>query len=85
MDQLPTFVKRAVARNYSDYTVKEVFKFQNDDAINYFVAAENEKENVVLQASGGLFSIYSRTAKNNKTSNIKKITPAMVGVICLVQ
>jgi opacity protein-like surface antigen len=64
MDKLPTSVKRFVAKNYSDYTVQEGFKFEADGATNYFIAAENEKENIVLQAKGGLFSVYSRTAKS---------------------
>ncbi len=64
MDYVPTFVKRIVAKSYSDYTVKEAFKFQADDETAYFISAENEKENVVLKVSGGLFSVYSRTDKN---------------------
>jgi hypothetical protein len=64
MDKVPAFVKRTVAKNYSDYTVKEAFKFEANDVTAYFLAVENEKENIVLQAKGGLFSVYSRTAKS---------------------
>ncbi|MEJ7828221.1 MAG: hypothetical protein WKF91_08505 [Segetibacter sp.] len=64
LDHVPTFVKRIVAKNYSDYTVKEAFKFQADDEAAYFISAENEKENVVLKVNGGLLSVYSRTDKN---------------------
>ena len=64
MDKVPTFVKRIIAKSYSDYTVKEAFKFEADDENAYFISAENEKENLVLKVNGGLFSIYSRTLKN---------------------
>jgi hypothetical protein len=62
-DQLPTFVKKTIAKNYSDYSILEAFRFQADDETSYFVSAENEKEDVVFQSKGGLFSVYSRTPK----------------------
>ncbi len=64
MDKVPTFVKRIIAKNYSDYTVKEAFTFQADDENAYFISAENEKENVVLKVNGGMFSVYSRTPRS---------------------
>ncbi len=64
MNEVPTFVKRIFEKNYSDYDVKEAFKFIANEKENYFISAENDKENIVLQAQGGLFSVYSRTAKN---------------------
>jgi hypothetical protein len=64
MDEVPTFAKRTFAKNYSDYTVKEAFKFQADDETSYYIAGENEKENLVLKVNRGSFSVYSRTAKN---------------------
>ncbi len=64
MNEVPTFAKRTFAKNYIDYTVKEAFKFQADDETAYYIAAENEKENMVLKVNRGSFSVYSRTAKN---------------------
>lgn len=64
MDEVPTFAKRTFAKNYSYYTIKEAFKFEADDETAYYIAAENEKENMVLKVNRGSFSVYSRTAKN---------------------
>jgi opacity protein-like surface antigen len=64
LDEVPTFAKRIFAKNYSDYTVQEVFKFQANNEEAYYISAENEKENVVLKINSGSVSVFSRTAKN---------------------
>lgn len=64
MDEVPTFAKRTFAKKYSDYTVKEAFKFQADDEKAYYISAENENENIVLKVKEGSVTLYSRTNKN---------------------
>ncbi len=64
MEAVPTSIQRIIAKSYSNYTVKEAFKFQANDETAYYIAAENEDENIVLKVKGGLCSVYSRTAKN---------------------
>ncbi|GEO09351.1 hypothetical protein [Segetibacter aerophilus] len=63
MEELPTFVKRTFTKKYSDYNVTEAFKFNADAETNYFVAAENDKESIVLKVANGSISVYSRTSK----------------------
>lgn len=64
MDEVPTFAKRAFAKKYSNYTVKEAFKFQADDEEAYYIAAENENQNIILKAKQGSLTVYSKTSKN---------------------
>lgn len=64
MDEVPTFAKRTFAKNYSDYTVKEAFRFRADDEEAYYISAENKKENIVLKVKEGSVTVYSRTNKN---------------------
>lgn len=64
LDELPSFVKRTFAKKYSDYTVKEAFKFKAEDENDYFISAENEKENLVLKVKEGSVLVYSRTSKS---------------------
>lgn len=63
MEEVPTFVKRIFAKKYSDYTVKEAFKFRAQDETDYFISAENEKETIVLKVKDGAVYIYSKTNK----------------------
>jgi hypothetical protein len=63
MEELPTFVKRTFTKKYSDYTVKEAFKFTAEDETEYFVSAENEKESLVLKVAQGSVFVYSRANK----------------------
>jgi hypothetical protein len=63
MEELPTVVKRAFTKKYSDYNVREAFKFSADAETDYFVAAENDKESIVLKVAQGSISVYSRTNK----------------------
>ncbi|MCW3109349.1 MAG: hypothetical protein JWQ09_3855, partial [Segetibacter sp.] len=55
--------KRFVAKKYSDYTIKEAFKFKSEDETDYFISAENEKENIVLKVKEGSVFVYSKTNK----------------------
>jgi hypothetical protein len=64
VEQLPAFVKKTLAKNHTAYDVTEAFKFDADGSTSYFIATENEKENLVLQAKGGSISMYSRTVKS---------------------
>lgn len=63
MEDIPAFVKRIFAKKYSGYTVKEAFKFIAEDETSYFIAAENEKESIVLKVKDGSISVYSKASK----------------------
>jgi hypothetical protein len=43
LDKIPTAAKRAIAKKYADYTVREAIKFDRIDETAYFVLVENEK------------------------------------------
>lgn len=49
-EELPVKVKRAFAKKYADYTVKEVIRFDGNEESAYFISAENEKGEVIIKA-----------------------------------
>ena len=64
VDQLPVPAKRAFAKKYQSYTVKEAIQFTNHAEESYYINAENEKESVVIRIdAANQLSIYSRTNK----------------------
>ncbi|GEO11962.1 hypothetical protein [Segetibacter aerophilus] len=64
IDELPVKAKRAFARDFSDYTVKEAVEMDGTEDAGYFISAENEKETVILKvnSTGGL-STFKTTKK----------------------
>ena len=51
MDELPVKTKRAFAKDYSGYTVKESIEFDGVEESGYYISAENEKESLVLKVN----------------------------------
>lgn len=49
LQDLPVSAKRAFAKKYQDYTVKEVIYFEGSDDSAYFLSAENEKESIIFK------------------------------------
>jgi hypothetical protein len=64
LDNLPTSAKRAFAKKYADYTVKEAIQFDGIEATEYYISAENEKQSVVLRVANGFLSVYKKTIKD---------------------
>ena len=52
IDELPVKTKRAFAKHYSGYAVKEAIEFNGIVENGYFISAENENESVVLKVNG---------------------------------
>lgn len=50
-EELPVNAKRAFAKKYEGYTVKEAIRFEGNEEGAYFISAENEKELVVLKVN----------------------------------
>ena len=51
LEELPVGAKRNFAKKYDGYNVNEAVRFNGNDEGAYFIAAENEKESVVLKVS----------------------------------
>ncbi len=49
LDKLPTNAKRAFAKKFEGYTVKEAIRFEGTEESAYFISAENEKGSVILK------------------------------------
>jgi hypothetical protein len=64
MQDLPSFATKTFAKKYSDYTVTEAFEFKSADEHHYFIAAENDIQNLVLKVDQGSVIVYSKTNKN---------------------
>src|SRR3954471_2269867 len=59
LEALPVSAKRAFAKKYSDYTVKEAIRFEGAQESAYYISAENAKGPVVLKVedSGSISKI----------------------------
>ncbi|MEJ7683200.1 MAG: hypothetical protein WKG06_36155 [Segetibacter sp.] len=51
LEELPVNAKRAFAKKYEGYTVKEAIRFEGNEEGAYFISAENEKESVILKVN----------------------------------
>lgn len=49
LEELPVRAKRAFAKKYDGYTVKEAVRFEGSQESAYYIAAENEKSSVILK------------------------------------
>jgi hypothetical protein len=64
IDLLPLKAKRAFAKRFGDYEVKESIVFEGDDETAYYISATKEKQSVVVKVSGsGETSIFLREKK----------------------
>lgn len=64
LEELPVKAKRSFAKKYDGYTVKEAIRFEGNEEGAYFIAAENEKEVVILKVNDfGQVSIMKSTEK----------------------
>lgn len=60
---LPNTAKKAFAKKYPGYSVKETIHFEGVNEQAYYISAENDKETVVLKVANGTMSIFKREAK----------------------
>jgi hypothetical protein len=57
LEELPVNAKRAFAKKYEGYTVKEAIRFEGSQESAYYISAENDKGSVILKVEGsGLIS-----------------------------
>ena len=57
LEELPVNAKRAFAKKYEGYTVKEAIRFEGSQESAYYISAENEKGSVILKVDDyGLIS-----------------------------
>ena len=49
LEELPVSAKRAFAKKYDGYTVKEAIRFEGSQESAYYISAENEKGSVILK------------------------------------
>lgn len=49
LNELPVNAKRAFAKKYAGYTVKEVIHFEQSDEAAYFLSAESETESIIFK------------------------------------
>lgn len=55
LDGLPVKAKRAFAKKYDGYTVKEAIRFEGTEESAYYISAENEKGSVILKVEDNGF------------------------------
>ena len=64
LDELPVNAKRAFAKRYEGYIVKEAIQYEGTDEESYYISAENEKESVIIKVEQqGELSIFKKTKK----------------------
>ena len=59
LEELPVNAKRAFAKKYEGYTVKEAIRFEGSQESAYYISAENEKGSVILKVedSGSISTV----------------------------
>lgn len=64
LDAMHVDAKRAFAKWYSNYTVKEAISFEGKDENAYYISAENQKEKAIIKVSeSNHVSVFSQTSK----------------------
>ena len=64
IDDLPTNAKRAFAKKYAEYTVKEAIQFEGVEETAYYIAAESENQTLLLKVSvEGFVSVLEHVNK----------------------
>lgn len=64
LDELPVRAKRAFARKFEGYNVREAIKFEGFDEFSYYISGENEKESVILKLNEhNEVSLFKKTKK----------------------
>lgn len=63
IDDLPAAIKRAFAKKYDAYVVKEAVKMENDEETAYYLSVENDEETLILKANNNNLSIFKVTKK----------------------
>ena len=64
VDQLPVKAKRAFAKSFGGYDVKQGILFEGVEENAYFLSAENEKESLIVKVyETGATSVYKKTMK----------------------
>lgn len=64
LEELPIGAKRAFAKRFEGYDVKEAIKFEGFDEVSYYISGENEKESVILKVNEqNLVSVFEKTKK----------------------
>jgi hypothetical protein len=64
VDELPIKAKRAFAKKFSGYDVKESILFEGTEENAYFLSAENEKESLIVKVyDNGETSIFRKIKK----------------------
>ena len=64
IEELPTSAKRAFAKKYGNYNVKEAILFEGTEESAYFISAENDAENVIVKIfDDGSISVFKKTKK----------------------
>lgn len=64
LDELPVNAKRAFARRYEGYTVKEAIQYDGSEERNYYLFAENENDTVIIKIDkGNQLSVFKKVKK----------------------
>ena len=64
IDELPVKAKRTFARNFEEYTVKDVIRFDGAEEGAYFISAENEIGSVIIKVDDfNKLSVFKRDKK----------------------
>ena len=61
IESLPSFAKRAYAKKYANYLVKEAIRFDDKNDTAYYISASNEKESVVVKITGGQMTTLKKS------------------------
>lgn len=61
---LPLTLQNNLKKNYEGYWVSDLFEASKNDGTSYYATLENADTKIVLNASGGRWTVYTKTKKS---------------------
>ena len=59
--QLPLQLQLKFAKDFSDYTVLDVFEIWNDYGVSYYISSKNKNKKIILKSAGINWMLFSKT------------------------
>lgn len=64
IDDLSASTKRAFAKKYDGYVVKEAIKMESNDETAYYISVENDKQSLILKVLDGTITTFKKKSLN---------------------
>lgn len=62
-NQLSKSQRMNLQKNYSDYTIADVYKLEDNDGVKYYVVVENSSKKIILSTNASKWDVVKTTVK----------------------